>query len=147
MRKALITGITGQDGSYLSELLLEKGYEVGKVECFRRKKLLCFCNSKKSPAKNVSSIKNLYYRIYIYIYISGRFFARETGGGGREKERVKREREERRGWGARRASFLFRLFSQVNGKKLFFVPLLFPSILLAASTHAKIGEILRKIYA
>lgn len=27
-RKALITGITGQDGSYLAELLLEKGYEV-----------------------------------------------------------------------------------------------------------------------
>jgi len=28
MRKALITGITGQDGSYLAEFLLEKGYEV-----------------------------------------------------------------------------------------------------------------------
>src|SRR6266436_3683696 len=28
MRKALITGITGQDGSYLAELLLSKGYEV-----------------------------------------------------------------------------------------------------------------------
>jgi len=28
MRKALITGITGQDGSYLAELLLEKGYKV-----------------------------------------------------------------------------------------------------------------------
>ena len=28
MNKALITGITGQDGSYLAELLLEKGYEV-----------------------------------------------------------------------------------------------------------------------
>jgi GDPmannose 4,6-dehydratase len=28
MKKALITGITGQDGSYLTELLLEKGYEV-----------------------------------------------------------------------------------------------------------------------
>lgn len=28
MKKALITGITGQDGSYLSELLLKKGYEV-----------------------------------------------------------------------------------------------------------------------
>ncbi len=27
-KKALITGITGQDGSYLAELLLEKGYEV-----------------------------------------------------------------------------------------------------------------------
>ena len=28
MKKALITGITGQDGSYLAELLLEKGYEI-----------------------------------------------------------------------------------------------------------------------
>jgi len=28
MKKALITGITGQDGSYLAEFLLDKGYEV-----------------------------------------------------------------------------------------------------------------------
>src|SRR5688572_29397412 len=28
MKKAFITGISGQDGSYLTELLLEKGYEV-----------------------------------------------------------------------------------------------------------------------
>ncbi len=28
MKKALVTGVTGQDGSYLAELLLEKGYEV-----------------------------------------------------------------------------------------------------------------------
>src|SRR6266498_2119914 len=28
MKRALITGVTGQDGSYLAELLLEKGYEV-----------------------------------------------------------------------------------------------------------------------
>ena len=28
MEKALITGIIGQDGSYLAEILLEKGYEV-----------------------------------------------------------------------------------------------------------------------
>ena len=27
MKRALITGINGQDGSYLAELLLEKGYE------------------------------------------------------------------------------------------------------------------------
>ena len=27
-KRALITGITGQDGSYLTELLLSKGYEV-----------------------------------------------------------------------------------------------------------------------
>ncbi|MEQ8821835.1 MAG: GDP-mannose 4,6-dehydratase [Sumerlaeia bacterium] len=31
MKKALITGITGQDGSYLTELLLDKGYEVWGV--------------------------------------------------------------------------------------------------------------------
>ena len=28
MKRALITGITGQDGLYLAELLLDKGYEV-----------------------------------------------------------------------------------------------------------------------
>jgi GDPmannose 4,6-dehydratase len=28
MKRALMTGITGQDGSYLAELLLAKGYEV-----------------------------------------------------------------------------------------------------------------------
>jgi len=28
MKKAIITGITGQDGAYLMDLLLEKGYEV-----------------------------------------------------------------------------------------------------------------------
>jgi GDPmannose 4,6-dehydratase len=32
MKKALITGVTGQDGSYLAELLLEKGYEVHGVK-------------------------------------------------------------------------------------------------------------------
>ena len=31
MKKALITDIIGQDGSYLTELLLEKGYEVHGV--------------------------------------------------------------------------------------------------------------------
>ena len=31
-KKALITGITGQDGAYLTELLLEKGYEVHGVK-------------------------------------------------------------------------------------------------------------------
>jgi len=31
-KKALITGVTGQDGAYLSELLLEKGYEVHGIK-------------------------------------------------------------------------------------------------------------------
>jgi GDPmannose 4,6-dehydratase len=49
-RRALITGITGQDGSYLAELLLEKGYEV--VGMVRR-----------SSAPNVSRIEHLLDRI------------------------------------------------------------------------------------
>ena len=32
MKRALITGITGQDGSYLAELLLGKGYEVHGIK-------------------------------------------------------------------------------------------------------------------
>ena len=38
MKKALITGVTGQDGAYLSEFLLEKGYEVHGIK--RRASLL-----------------------------------------------------------------------------------------------------------
>ena len=36
MKKALITGITGQDGSYLAELLIDKGYEVNIQETSRQ---------------------------------------------------------------------------------------------------------------
>ena len=32
LKRALITGITGQDGAYLAEFLLEKGYEVHGVK-------------------------------------------------------------------------------------------------------------------
>jgi GDP-D-mannose dehydratase len=32
MKTALITGVTGQDGSYLAEFLLEKGYEVHGIK-------------------------------------------------------------------------------------------------------------------
>ena len=32
LKKALITGVTGQDGSYLAELLLSKGYEVHGIK-------------------------------------------------------------------------------------------------------------------
>jgi GDPmannose 4,6-dehydratase len=42
MKKALITGVTGQDGSYLAELLLGKGYEVYGV--WRRKSSVDFGN-------------------------------------------------------------------------------------------------------
>ncbi|WP_395546963.1 MULTISPECIES: GDP-mannose 4,6-dehydratase [unclassified Lacrimispora] len=42
MKKALITGITGQDGSYLAELLLEKGYTVYGI--MRRKSVVDYGN-------------------------------------------------------------------------------------------------------
>lgn len=42
MKNALITGITGQDGSYLAELLLEKGYKVYGI--MRRKSVVDYGN-------------------------------------------------------------------------------------------------------
>mgnify|MGYP001043705804 FL=1 len=42
MKQALITGITGQDGSYLAELLLEKGYQVYGI--MRRKSVVDYGN-------------------------------------------------------------------------------------------------------
>lgn len=47
-KKALITGITGQDGSYLAELLLEKGYEVHGV-------------LRRSSSFNTGRIEHLYF--------------------------------------------------------------------------------------
>ncbi len=54
MKRALITGITGQDGSYLSELLLEKGYEVYGI--MRRKSVVDY--------GNVAHIKDRLHFIY-----------------------------------------------------------------------------------
>ena len=49
MKVALITGITGQDGSYLAELLLEKGYEVHGIK-------------RRSSSLNTDRIDHLYPR-------------------------------------------------------------------------------------
>lgn len=43
MKRALITGVTGQDGSYLAELLLEKGYKVYGI--MRRKSVVDYGNA------------------------------------------------------------------------------------------------------
>jgi len=51
MKKALITGITGQDGSYLTELLLEKGYEVHGI-------------IRRSSSFNTARISHLYKDIH-----------------------------------------------------------------------------------
>lgn len=52
-KKALITGITGQDGSYLAELLLEKGYEVHGI-------------IRRSSTFNTSRIDHLYSNPQVY---------------------------------------------------------------------------------
>ena len=60
MKKALITGITGQDGSYLAELLLKKGYEVHGIR-------------RRSSSFNIDRIEHIYqdpheedYRLRLY---------------------------------------------------------------------------------
>ncbi|AHB41437.1 hypothetical protein P148_SR1C00001G0646 [candidate division SR1 bacterium RAAC1_SR1_1] len=50
MKKALITGVTGQDGAYLAEFLLEKGYEVHGIK-------------RRSSTINTERIDHLYYDI------------------------------------------------------------------------------------
>lgn len=57
VKKALITGITGQDGSYLSELLLEKGYEVHGI--VRRVAL-------EDPQARMWRIRHILDRIHIH---------------------------------------------------------------------------------
>lgn len=51
-KKALITGITGQDGSYLAELLLEKGYEVHGI-------------IRRSSSFNTGRIEHLYHDFHV----------------------------------------------------------------------------------
>ena len=51
MKKALITGITGQDGSYLAELLLKKGYEVHGIK-------------RRASSFNTSRIDHLYQDVH-----------------------------------------------------------------------------------
>ena len=55
MKKALITGITGQDGSYLAEILLQKGYEVHglirRVSTFNRQNIEHIFNTDEKREK------------------------------------------------------------------------------------------------
>jgi GDPmannose 4,6-dehydratase len=53
MKRALITGITGQDGSYLAELLLSKGYEVHGIK-------------RRSSSFNTARIDHIFDRLHIH---------------------------------------------------------------------------------
>ena len=55
-KRALITGITGQDGSYLAEFLLEKGYEVHGI-------------IRRSSSFNTARIDHLYRDRHEVIYM------------------------------------------------------------------------------
>lgn len=55
MKTALITGITGQDGSYLAELLLENGYEVHGIK-------------RRSSSINTERIDHLYYNNNLHLH-------------------------------------------------------------------------------
>lgn len=54
MKKALISGITGQDGSYLAELLLQKGYEVHGI-------------LRRSSSFNTGRIEHLYFDEWLHL--------------------------------------------------------------------------------
>ena len=58
MKKALITGITGQDGSYLAELLLSKGYQIHGV--VRREAL-------EDPHRRLMNISHLLPKIQLHV--------------------------------------------------------------------------------
>ncbi|OLP18836.1 GDP-mannose 4,6-dehydratase [Leptolyngbya sp. 'hensonii'] len=58
MKKALITGISGQDGSYLAELLLSKGYEVHGI--VRRQSL-------EAPSQNLSNLECCRERVNLHV--------------------------------------------------------------------------------
>ena len=55
MKKAIITGITGQDGAYLSKLLLKKGYQV--FGAFRRTSSVNFWRLEELNVHNHPNLK------------------------------------------------------------------------------------------
>ena len=61
---ALITGITGQDGSYLAELLIEKGYEVHGIKrrssLFNTERIDHLFDSVNFSNKNIFEAANLF---------------------------------------------------------------------------------------
>jgi GDPmannose 4,6-dehydratase len=57
LKKALITGITGQDGSYLAELLLEKGYEVHG---------LVMRSEIEDPVRSLSRLSGVIYNVKLH---------------------------------------------------------------------------------
>ena len=56
-KRALITGITGQDGSYLAEFLLDKGYEVHGIK-------------RRSSSLNTERIDHLYQDPVSYTHLT-----------------------------------------------------------------------------
>lgn len=96
-KKALITGITGQDGSYLAEFLLEKGYEVhgivrrvsisntGRIDHLLRKKLIILHDGDLSDSSSIIKIirevePDEIYNLAAQSHVGTSFYAAEYTG-------------------------------------------------------------------
>lgn len=64
MKVALITGITGQDGSYLAELLLEKGYEVRQDNLYP---FVGYYLGSIARKENLSKIVHCFYWLWLFM--------------------------------------------------------------------------------
>ncbi len=62
-KTALITGITGQDGSYLAEFLLEKGYTVHGIKRRASNNLMPYVSQVAAQANDVPTIKSTLQRL------------------------------------------------------------------------------------
>ena len=82
MKKALITGITGQDGSYLSEFLLRKNYEVhglvrrvaledGNHRLWRLRHLINKINLHAASLESYASLVKLILKLNLMVYHLG----------------------------------------------------------------------------
>jgi hypothetical protein len=63
---ALVTGITGQDGSYLAEFLLEKGYEVSGGICFFFR---VFVLGLVPPVREKVTNRHICFNIHLYLLL------------------------------------------------------------------------------
>ena len=80
LKKALITGITGQDGSYLAEFLLDKGYEVhGLIRRHSISNTARIDHLINSDYYKVKFFLHFFYKLLrnfklIFVYFAQRFF-------------------------------------------------------------------------
>jgi GDPmannose 4,6-dehydratase len=75
LKKALITGITGQDGAYLAEFLLKKGYMVygikRRASSFNTQRIDSLYESENLPHKNLKVFYDIFLHLRLYLLVWG----------------------------------------------------------------------------